>query len=102
MFKWIKSFFSRKTPPSPDAQVASVPARPTREELIRDMLRNRESAREALGAERLEMITKLIQQKEAEQEVSPAAQARKILAKMEQDKVAIFMRDLKDNPPTTH
>ncbi|MDY0029427.1 MAG: hypothetical protein RBR86_05745 [Pseudobdellovibrionaceae bacterium] len=97
MFNWFRKKGSNVEKPSEK----SLPASPARgkEALIEEAQRNTRAAREAIGPERLAELTRLIHQN---QEVSPAAQARKIIAKMDTEKLSEHLRYLRNEPPTKH
>ncbi len=105
MFDWLKKK-GAKAPVTPANTPCSAPsvreeaAEPTsRETLINEANRNARAAREAIGQENLDRLARMIHQK---QEVSPAAQARKIIAKMDTEKLSEHLRYLRNEPPTKH
>lgn len=96
MFNWLK-------PKKKAEKISSAPANPqTREEIVASAMKNAQSAREAIGAEKLEQLAALLQKKRQEQEVSPAAQAKKIIAQMDKDKVNDFLKYMVREDQTKH
>lgn len=94
MFNWFRKKTVNKSEPQPPKS--------SREELIEQAQQNARAAREALGPENLARLAELIHKKQAEQDVSPAAQARKIIARMDTDKISEHLRYLRNEPPTKH
>lgn len=97
MFNWFRKKGSNTEKPPEKPQTA--PLRKDKEALIEEAQRNTRAAREAIGPERLAELTRMIHEK---QEVSPAAQARKIIAKMDTEKLSEHLRYLRNDPPTKH
>ena len=95
MFNWLKP----KAKKSKTAAPANPPEKQDKTALIAEAQKNARAAKEAIGQENLDRLIRLIQEK---QEVSPAAQARKIIAKMDTDKIADHLRYLRNEPPTKH
>jgi hypothetical protein len=97
MFGWLKPKNKNK-----EKQIA-VAEKPSREAIIHEATANAQKARDAIGVETLELLAKLITEKRAQEEVSPAAQARKILEHMDKGHIADFLKVLHDEkPPTKH
>ena len=97
MFGWLKP----KNKPKEKQDTAA--AKPSREAIIHEASANAQKARDAIGPEMLEHLAKLIAEKRAQEEVSPAAQARKILEHMDKGHIADFLKVLHDEkPPTKH
>ncbi|HPQ51229.1 MAG: hypothetical protein KDJ26_04780 [Alphaproteobacteria bacterium] len=102
MFKWIKK--KGTSPPSPTLPETSgrlTSHETSREAIIDQANKNARDARKAIGQERLNQLNELIRQKQQE-EISPAAQARKIIAQMDTDKISDHLRYLRNEPPTKH
>lgn len=101
-------FFKKKTKAGPAKNTGAsasggVPVEGRdRAALIAEAQRNTQAAREAIGVEAIERLNRLIQEKREEQQVSPAAQARKIIALMDTDKLSDHLRYLRNEPPTRH
>ncbi len=120
MFDWLKS--KKKT-----ADISSVPSRSsspvappvapavapaaTRDDLVRDAIRKAQAARDEIGQERLARLVALIQYRESGEDSpehpslsspSPADQAKKIIAHMDQTKLGHFMKFLIAENPTKH
>ncbi len=96
MFDWLK----RKKNVHPPAPTTPKPQ--NREELVASAMKNAEMARAAIGAENLAKLSALIQQKQMEQEVSPAAQAKKIIAHLDKDKMGDFLKAMVSDSQTRH
>jgi len=96
MFNWFRKK-SSNTENTPAKGAEHSPS--GKEALIEEAKRNTQAAREAFGPERLAELTRLIHEKN---EVSPAAQARKIIAKMDTEKLSAHLRYLQNDPPTKH
>ncbi|GEM_PF-1488352 len=105
MFDWLKKKGSKApvTPantPRPEQSGGEEMHEPSsREALIDEANRNARAAREAIGQENLDRLAQMIHHK---QEVSPAAQARKIIARMDTEKLSEHLRYLRNEPPTKH
>ncbi len=97
MFGWLKPKNKTKD------KLVTPTAKPSREALIHEANANAQKAREAIGAETLERLARLIAEKKAREEISPAAQARKILEHMDKGHIAEFLKVLhNEKPPTKH
>ena len=71
------------------------------ERIIAEAQKNARAAREAIGEETLDRLADMIHKK-MNDTTSPAAQARKIIEKMDTDKIAEHLRYLRNEPPTKH
>lgn len=104
MFSWFKSKASKSppaaTPVAATGEAAATPDRRTA--LIAEATQNARAAREAIGSENLDKLLQMIRDKHEGRDVSPAAQARKIIEKMDTDKIADHLRYLRNEPPTKH
>lgn len=96
MFDWLKP----KKPPAKEAAAQQTPQ--TREQIVADAMKNARAAREAIGKENLEKLAQLIQQKKQQEETSPAAQAKKIIAQMDKDKLGDFLKYMVREDQTKH
>ena len=94
MFDWFKPKTPKSTPPA-------APKKPGRAEIIAQAQENARAAREAIGEETLERLADMIHKKMKDQ-TSPAAQARKIIEKMDTEKITEHLRYLRNDPPTKH
>ncbi|HNQ92659.1 MAG TPA: hypothetical protein PKI93_06980 [Alphaproteobacteria bacterium] len=94
MFDWFKS----KTPKKAEGKAAH---KLDRAEIIAEAQKNARAAREAIGEETLDRLADMIHKK-MNDTTSPAAQARKIIEKMDTDKIAEHLRYLRNEPPTKH
>lgn len=99
MFDWLKPKKNAKSEAKP-----KDPAAPqSREEIVAAALKNAQSAREAIGAENLQKLAQMIQNRTAAAEdVSPAAQAKKIIAHMDKGKVSDFLKFVVQEDQTKH
>lgn len=109
MFDWLKS--KKKTADiSSTALPSSSPIAPaaTRDDLVRDAIRNAQVARDEIGQERLAQLVALIQHHQSGDDStkdtppSPADQAKKIIAHMDQTKLGHFMKFLIPDNQTKH
>lgn len=94
MFDWFKPKTPKSAPPA-------APQKPDRAEIIAQAQENARAAREAIGEETLERLADMIYKKMQDQ-TSPAAQARKIIEKMDTEKITEHLRYLRNEPPTKH
>lgn len=113
MFDWLKS--KKKTVKSPPVSSSlSSPSAPavvqaaSRDDLVRDAIRNAQVARDEIGQERLAQLVALIQHRQSVDDSieditpSPADQAKKIIAHMDQTKLGHFMKFLIPDNQTKH
>ncbi len=96
MFDWLK----RKKNIQPSAPIPPKPQ--SRDELVASAVKNARSAREAFGEENLAKLSAIIQQKQMEQDVSPAAQAKKIIAHLDKEKMGDFLKAMVSDSQTRH
>jgi hypothetical protein len=107
MFDWLK--FKKKAvsqgvkpPPAASAQPPKAEAQ-TREELVATALKNMQETRDIIGEEKLQKLAQLIlQKKQTVDDTSPAAQAKKIIAKMDKNKLNDFMKLMVQDDQTKH
>ena len=103
MLNWLKP---KKKAKSEEKSVTASPASQTpakgRDDLVADALKAAEVARQAIGQEKLNQLAALIAQKQKEQETSPAAQAKKIIAQMDKDRLGDFMKLMINDSQTKH
>lgn len=104
MFNWFKSKASKSpTAPAPAAATKDdASPQDRRTALIAEANKNAREAREAIGSENLDKLLQMIRDKHEGRDVSPAAQARKIIEKMDTEKIAEHLRYLRNEPPTKH
>lgn len=111
MLDWLK--FKKKQAPKgqkplqgtqPVASVAPPqPVAQTREEIVAMALKNMQETREIIGEERLQKLAQLIlQKKQSVDDTSPAAQAKKIIARMDKTKLDGFMKLMVQDDQTKH
>ena len=108
MFDWLKP---KKSPPlaatgTPDRAADSGPQTPnapqTREQIVAEAMKNAQAAREAIGSDKLEQLAKLLLSKKQQEETSPAAQAKKIIAQMDKDRLGDFLKFMVREDQTKH
>ena len=98
MLNWLK--FKKKPvpevkPPQKDVQ--------TREQVVATALKNMQQTRDIIGEEKLQKLAQLIlQKKQTVDDTSPAAQAKKIIAQMDKDKLSGFMKLMVQDDQTKH
>jgi len=92
MLNWLKS--KKKTP-----QVRPS----TRDETVATAMKNMQDARIQIGEEKLQKLAQMIlQKKEEKDDTSPAAQAKKIMAQMDKDKLNSFIKLMVQDDQTKH
>ena len=96
MFNWLK----RKKNIQPPAPTPTKPQ--SRDELVASAMKNAQIARDAIGTETLAKLSALIQQKQTEQDISPATQAKKIIAQMDKAKMGDFLKAMLADNQTRH
>lgn len=98
MLNWLK--FKKKA--APQAKTAQKEA-PTRDELVATALKNMQQTRDIIGEEKLQKLAQMIlQKKQTVDDTSPAAQAKKIIAQMDKDKLSGFMKMMVQDDQTKH
>ena len=104
MFNWLKSKKTKATDaksatPSKSAQ----PVKSSRDEVVATAIKNMQETRDIIGEEKLLKLAQLIlQKKEQVDDVSPAVQAKKIIAQMDKDKLSGFMKLMIQDDQTKH
>lgn len=100
MFDWLKS--KKKTADISSAASPSsspVASLATRDDLVRDAIRNTKIAQDNMGKETVDRLIRIMREKE---EISPADQAKKIIAHMDHTRLGHFMRFLVADNQTKH
>lgn len=117
MFDWLKS--KKKTVKSPPVSSSlSSPSAPavvhaaSRDDLVRDAIRNAKIAQDKMGKETIDRLVRMINAGETvsveaptpviSPATSPADQAKKIIAHMDQSKLGHFMKFLIPDNQTKH
>lgn len=103
MLNWLKS----KKKPAPEGEpLKQEPKKAeaqTREQVVATAMKNMQAARDQIGEEKLQKLAQLILQKKNNvDDTSPAAQAKKIIAQMDKDKLSDFMRLMVQDDQTKH
>ena len=108
MFNWLKNkkketAKATDTPVAVASQPAEKPEVQTREQLVATALKNMQETRDIIGEEKLQKLAQIIlQKKQTVDDTSPAAQAKKIIAKMDKDKLNDFMKLMVQDNQTKH
>lgn len=102
MLNWLK--FKKKAAPQAKIVQKGAPTRePTRDELVATALKNMAHTRDIIGEEKLQKLAQMIlQKKQTVDDTSPAAQAKKIIAQMDKDKLSGFMKMMVQDDQTKH
>ena len=107
MFNWLKSKKTKTAAPVQQAKPV-VPSKPasesrSRAEVVAAALKNMQETRDIIGEEKLQKLAQMIlQKKETVDDTSPAAQAKKIIASMDKDKLQGFMKLMDQDDQTKH
>lgn len=104
LFNWLKRKKKQKEKCFSPAQAPSLADIPlTRDELVASALKNMQETRLTIGEEKLKRLAHLIlEKKETVDDTSPAAQAKKIIATMDKDKLNDFMKLMVHDNQTKH
>lgn len=104
LFNWLKRKKKQKEKCFSPAQAPALAGIPlTRDELVASALKNMQETRLTIGEENLKRLAYLIlEKKETVDDTSPAAQAKKIIATMDKDKLNDFMKLMVHDNQTKH
>ena len=111
MFNWLKFKKTQKQEPKPALSplsaknlASSAPVTPmTRDQVVATALKNMQETRDIIGEEKLQKLAQLILQKKMTvDDTSPAAQAKKIIAQMDKEKLQGFMKLMVQDDQTKH
>ena len=98
MLNWLKRKKRVVDLPKPVAEAAS-----SRDAVIAKAMHNMQKTREMIGEDKLDQLAKIILDKQNQRDItSPAAQAKKIIAQMDKDKLGDFMKLMIHENQTRH
>lgn len=98
MLNWLKRK-KAKLESSEPPQVSTS----SREEVMAGALKNMQEVREKIGEEKLQKLANMILNKKTEtDDISPSAQAKKIIAHMDKEKLGQFMKLMVQDNQTKH
>ena len=106
MFDWLKP--KKKPTASAPLSPSSPPSPVSRDDLVRDAIRNTKMAQEKMGKETIDRLARIINAGKTlsvdspSPVISPADQAKKIIAHMDQSKLGHFMKFLIPDNQTKH
>ncbi len=99
MLNWLK----RKKPPVVEKLSMAQPTRLSREDVVATAMKNMQETRDIIGEEKLQKLAEMILNKKIESDdISPAAQAKKIIAQMDKDRLGDFMKLMVQDTQTKH
>lgn len=98
MWKW----FTSKNKPQ-ESGATKAPEKPTRANLVANAIKNLRSTRSQIGEEKLQKLaTMILEKKTVPDDVSPAEQAKKIIAQMDKHKADQLMHLMVQDTQTKH